>query len=215
MPPHARLPGCAKVGHVGGQPARQGFESPHPDQHRAAVAGPAGGRSVPLDVAFQELATRISHRNTGRVTNEPVADRLLARIAQDENLHMIFYRNLVAACLQLAPSQTMRAITDVVTTFQMPGDNLRDFKRKSLEIAMAGIYDLRQHHDDVLTPILRQWKVWELSGLGAEAEQAREELAAYLAGLDAAATRFDEKRAARAARTAARAPHDHEGSSLL
>ena len=30
-------------------------------------------------VAFQELATRISHRNTGRYSSDPVADRIMAR----------------------------------------------------------------------------------------------------------------------------------------
>ena len=29
-------------------------------------------------VTFQELATRVSHRNTGKACNEPVADQLLA-----------------------------------------------------------------------------------------------------------------------------------------
>ena len=37
--------GCAKVGHVGGQPARQGFESPHPDFAGPATARPPGGFS--------------------------------------------------------------------------------------------------------------------------------------------------------------------------
>ena len=46
-------------------------------------------------VSFQELATRVSHRNTGKFTDDPMADQLLARIAADENLHMIFYRNLL------------------------------------------------------------------------------------------------------------------------
>ena len=61
-------------------------------------------------VSFQELATRISHRNTGRYTEDPVCEQLLARIAQDENLHMVFYRNLLQAALELAPNETMRAI---------------------------------------------------------------------------------------------------------
>ncbi|MEV0104188.1 acyl-ACP desaturase, partial [Nocardia sp. NPDC050789] len=39
-------------------------------------------------VTFQELATRVSHRNTGRVCDDPIADRMLQRIAADENLHM-------------------------------------------------------------------------------------------------------------------------------
>src|SRR5680860_1368710 len=38
-------------------------------------------------VSFQELATRVSHRNTGKLTNDPVADQLLTRVAADENLH--------------------------------------------------------------------------------------------------------------------------------
>src|SRR5690606_9641535 len=38
-------------------------------------------------VTFQELATRISHRNTGIACQEPIAERMLQRIAADENLH--------------------------------------------------------------------------------------------------------------------------------
>ncbi|WP_074356600.1 acyl-ACP desaturase, partial [Mycobacteroides abscessus] len=51
-------------------------------------------------VTFQELATRVSHRNTGKACAEPVADELLKRISTDENLHMIFYRNMVSAGLE-------------------------------------------------------------------------------------------------------------------
>ncbi|MGH3712077.1 MAG: acyl-ACP desaturase [Micromonosporaceae bacterium] len=151
-------------------------------------------------VSFQELATRISHRNTGKATNDPDADRLLARIAQDENLHMVFYRNLLAAALELAPDQTMRAITDVVTSFQMPGHDLPGFQRKAAQIAVAGIYDARQHRDDVLLPVLRHWKVWDVSGLGPEGEQAREELGGFLDNLDQQARRFTERRDALKAR---------------
>src|SRR3712207_7275356 len=37
-------------------------------------------------VSFQELATRVSHRNTGTFTEDPIAEKLLARVAMDENL---------------------------------------------------------------------------------------------------------------------------------
>ena len=147
-------------------------------------------------VSFQELATRISHRNTGKITEDPIADQLLSRIAQDENLHMLFYRNLLAASLELAPNQAMRAITEVVKSFEMPGSTIENFTRKSVQIALAGIYDLRIHHDDVLAPVLRAWGVWDIEGLDAEGEQARQELADFLAGLDQAASRFEEKRTA-------------------
>ena len=33
-------------------------------------------------VTFQELATRVSHRNTGKACNDPVADRIAERITQ-------------------------------------------------------------------------------------------------------------------------------------
>ncbi|MER6170786.1 acyl-ACP desaturase [Streptosporangium sp. NPDC001681] len=154
-------------------------------------------------VSFQELATRISHRNTGKASQDPNCERLLARIAADENLHMLFYRNLLNAAFQLAPDQTMRAVTDVVTTFQMPGTGIEGFTRKAMTIAHAGIYDLRLHMDDVLQPVLRQWDVFNMKDLGAEGEKAREELAEFLDRLETTASRFVERREARRARQAA------------
>jgi acyl-[acyl-carrier-protein] desaturase len=156
-------------------------------------------------VSFQELATRVSHRNTGRLTDDPVADALLAKVAADENLHMIFYRNLLGAALELSPNQTMRAITDVVTTFQMPGTDIAGFQRKAVEMAIAGVYDLRQHRDDVVAPVLRFWKVFEVEGLDAEGEKAREELAAFMDDLETQASRFEDKRDRLQERLAARA----------
>jgi acyl-[acyl-carrier-protein] desaturase len=156
-------------------------------------------------VSFQELATRVSHRNTGKLTDDPVADALLAKVAADENLHMIFYRNLLGAALELSPNQAMRAITDVVTTFQMPGTDIAGFQRKAVEMAIAGVYDLRQHRDDVVAPVLRFWKVFEVEGLDAEGEKAREELAAFMDDLEAQASRFEEKRDRLQERLAARA----------
>ena len=74
---------------------------------------------------------------------------------------MLFYRNLLGAAFDLAPDVTMRAVCDVVKTFQMPGHTIENFGRKSVQIAMAGIYDLRIHHDEVVMPILRQLNVIE------------------------------------------------------
>jgi acyl-[acyl-carrier-protein] desaturase len=51
-------------------------------------------------------------------------------------------------------------------------------------VAKAGIYDLRVHRDDVVAPLLRYWRIFELEGLPPEAEAAREELSAVLAELD-------------------------------
>jgi acyl-[acyl-carrier-protein] desaturase len=156
-------------------------------------------------VSFQELATRVAHRNTGRISGDPVCEQLLSRIALDENLHMIFYRDLLDAAFEVAPDVAMRAVSDVARTFQMPGHGIENFARKSVQIAMAGVYDLRIHHDEVLTPILRKLKVLDRPGLAGDGARARDELAAFLTELDDSASRFVERRAAIQARSAATA----------
>jgi acyl-[acyl-carrier-protein] desaturase len=155
-------------------------------------------------VAFQELATRVSHRNTGRLAGDPTAESLLVRIAADENLHMIFYRNLLAAALEVRPDETMAAICDVVTEFRMPGHELPGFERAAATMAIGGIYNQRIHHDDVLMPVLRHLKVFDISDLGALGDEARHRLSRHLESLAAQAAHFDERQAARRARQAAR-----------
>ncbi len=166
------------------------------------TTGYDSGDKTPLQalayVSFQELATRVSHRNTGRASGCPVAERLLSRIATDENLHMVFYRNLMSAALDIDADQAMEAIRDEVVGFSMPGAGMADFVRSSVIMSKAGIYDLRQHHDDVILPVLRHWKVYERTGLGPRAEAARDELAAFVADLDIKATRFVERHRAKA-----------------
>ena len=156
---------------------REGFESDNRHSMLHSVAY----------VAFQELATRVSHRNTGHQSGDPVCDRMLARIATDENLHMVFYRNLLKAAFELAPDLTMQAVRDVVVNFRMPGHGMPGFERAAAQMAIGEIYNLRIHHDDVLQPVLRHLKVLEIDGLGPEGLKAQEELGMYMGGLDAEA----------------------------
>ncbi|MFE3321176.1 acyl-ACP desaturase [Nocardia sp. NPDC059195] len=155
-------------------------------------------------VTFQELATRVSHRNTGRVCDDPLADRMLARIAADENLHMIFYRNLCAASLDLAPDQTIEAINTIVQNFQMPGAGMPGWRRNGVLMAKHGIYDLRQHLEEVLLPVLRKWNIFERNDFGVRGERAREDLAAFLERLRGEVLRFEEQRDRSLARAAKR-----------
>ncbi len=171
------------------------------------------GYSTPYDkdmlhtvayVSFQELATRISHRNTGRISKDPVAEGLLQRVSLDENLHMIFYRNLFGKALDLAPNEAMRAITDVVSDFAMPGVGMPGFGRKAVQIALAGIYDQKQHIDEVVAPVLRAWNIFEREDITGEGALARDELAAFIAKSEEDANRFIEKRDAHFDRLVAR-----------
>ena len=163
-----------------------------------------GSFTDPLDglvyTSLQELATRIAHRNTGAYTKDPAIEKLTARIAVDENLHYVFYRELAKAALEIDPSAMMLAIKRQVIGFAMPGIEIPEFRAKAVEIAKHGIYDLRIHHDQVVLPVLfKHWKIDELDGLSEEAKQARQDVLDFLVGLDAMATMYEEKRAARMA----------------
>jgi acyl-[acyl-carrier-protein] desaturase len=156
----------------------------------------------PLDgvvyTTIQELATRIAHRNTGVYTKDPLIERLTARIATDENLHYVFYRDLGAAALEIDPSRMMLAIERQILGFEMPGLDIPAFKQKAIEMAKVGIYDLRIHRDEVVMPVLfKHWKIDQLEGLSDEAQRARDAVANYLSVLDAMATHYEEKRASR------------------
>jgi acyl-[acyl-carrier-protein] desaturase len=187
----------ARVAQVtaGFSPGQQGQGSIRPESMLDSV----------VYVTFQELATRVSHRNTGRACGEPVADQLLKRIAADENLHMIFYRGVAAAACDLAPDQAMRSITRILTNFQMPGFSIPNFRRNAVKIAVAGVYDPRQHLDDVVLPVLRKWRIFERDDLSGDGQRARDELALFLKRIDTEAGRFEESRARYLERAAARA----------
>ncbi len=147
-----------------------GYQTPYPNDMLHTVAY----------VTFQELATRISHRNTGKISQDAICEGMLARVALDENLHMLFYRNLMTEAIKMEPNATMRAITDVLTNFQMPGAGMPGWGRKSVQIALAGIYDLKLHLEDVIMPVLRAWGIFDLETLSNDGAAARDELAEYL-----------------------------------
>jgi acyl-[acyl-carrier-protein] desaturase len=155
-------------------------------------------------VTFQELATRVSHRNTGKVCNDPIADRLLQRIAADENLHMIFYRNMCEAALELSPDQALAAVGAVVENFRMPGQGMPDFRRNGVLMAKHGIYDLRQHLEEVVMPNLRKWRIFERNDFSAAGEARRDQLAAFLEDLQTKVVKFEEQRDRLLAREAAK-----------
>jgi acyl-[acyl-carrier-protein] desaturase len=142
-------------------------------------------------VTFQELATRVSHRNTGKACNESVADQLLQRVSADENLHMIFYRDVSAAGFDIAPNQAMHSLHKVLSNFKMPGYTIPDFRRKAVVIASGGVYDPRIHLDDVVMPVLKKWRIFEREDFTGEAARQRDELATLVEELEEACVKFE------------------------
>jgi acyl-[acyl-carrier-protein] desaturase len=125
--------------------------------------------------ALQELATRIAHHNTGRLLSDPAGRKIMTRVAADENLHHLFYRDLTSVALEIDPTTLVPAIDRQVRHFAMPGTGIPDFARHARTMADAGIYDFAAHHDQILVPVLlRHWRLDRLQGLKATADQARE-----------------------------------------
>ncbi len=156
-------------------------------------------------VALQELATRISHFNTGRHLNDPAGKAIMRRVAFDENLHFLFYRDAMDAALEIDPSAAVVAITNQVSSFAMPGVGIVDFDAHARTIANAGIYNLAIHHDQILKPVvLRAWNLPSLSGLSGVAEAARERLMKLVERIGRLGRRMVERRAARSAMRANR-----------
>ena len=147
-------------------------------------------------VALQELATRIAHYNTGERLEDPAGREVMKRVASDENLHYLFYRDIVTAALKVDASTTVEAIEHQVATFEMPGTGIDGFREHAKVIADAGIYDLAIHHDKILVPcVLRHWKLDQLTGLTDAAEKARDRLFKRMERIKRVADRLARKRA--------------------
>jgi acyl-[acyl-carrier-protein] desaturase len=146
-------------------------------------------------LALQELATRIAHHNTGKALPDTEGYTVMKRVAADENLHYLFYRDLVSAALEIDPSGMVEAIKRQVLTFEMPGTGIPGFAQHAKAIAGAGIYDLSVHHDSILRPVvLGNWNVEGRQGLTPEAEAARRRLVQFITRLGRASSKSKERR---------------------
>jgi acyl-[acyl-carrier-protein] desaturase len=165
----------------------------------AEVPRPVSPADALVYVSLQELATRISHGNTGRLLSDSAGRKIMARVAGDEFLHHVFYRDLTTALLQLDPSMAMLAIDRNVREFAMPGTGIPDFASHARAIANAGIYDFAAYHDLILQPVvIEHWGIESLEGLSPEAEQARERCLRHIGKVGKVARRATANREAKA-----------------
>ena len=154
-------------------------------------------------VAMQELATRIAHRNTGKLLEDRTGYEVMKRVASDENRHHLFYRDMVTAALEVDPSGMMCALERQVRTFEMPGTGIPDFNAHATAIARAGIYDFAIHHDQILVPVvLRHWGIEALEDLTPEAEVARAAMVKRIERIGRAGRRLASRRPPTAVETA-------------
>jgi acyl-[acyl-carrier-protein] desaturase len=162
----------------------------------AIVPEPESAADGMCYVAVQELATRISHRNTGTMLDKVGYD-VMMKLSTDENRHHLFYRDLVSKLLELHPSLAVEALERQIVNFAMPGVGIPGFAEHSKAIAQAGIYDFAIHHEKIIMPLVfRQWAIDKVEGLSANAEKARDNLMRHIERVGKVAKRQAERRAA-------------------
>ena len=117
--------------------------------------------------------------------------QLMAKISADENLHMIFYRDVSEAGFDLAPNKAMKSLHKILRNFQMPGFQVPEFRRKAVAIAVGGVYDPRIHLDEVVMPILKKWRIFEREDFTGKSAELRDDLALLVKELEAACDKFE------------------------
>lgn len=163
---------------------------------KAIVPEPPGAADGMCYVAVQELATRLSHRNTGTMLDDKVGYEVMMKLSSDENRHHLFYRDLVTKLIELDPSVAVEALERQVVGFSMPGVGIPGFAEHSRAIAQVGIYDFAIHHEKIIVPlIMRHWAVDKIEGLNSSAEKARESLMRHIDRVAKVAKRQADRRA--------------------
>jgi acyl-[acyl-carrier-protein] desaturase len=163
---------------------------------RAVVPKPPSVADTLVYAAFQELATNIAHRNTGRaLPSELRGKELMGLVAGDEMAHFRFYRDAVLSGLQVASSHMMNAIARQFLGFQMPGVGIPSFGSHARRVALGGIYDLAAYRELVMAPILNCWQLETVEGLDGTGEQARDAIRRHAGRLEALGKKGTARRA--------------------
>jgi acyl-[acyl-carrier-protein] desaturase len=127
--------------------------------------------------AFEERAAAIRYRNIAALGENPIVTAMAERIAADDELQSDFFADLVAAVLNLAPDQGVRAIADQVAAFAVPEVTLADGRSGTAVLAEAGIYDPAREAELVFAPLLARWNIFTRTDFEDSGMAARDELA--------------------------------------
>ncbi|MFT5834898.1 MAG: acyl-[acyl-carrier-protein] desaturase [Cognaticolwellia sp.] len=137
--------------------------------------------------SFQEIATQISHRRVGTLAkqagNKDLA-KMCGMIAADEGRHARAYMSFVDKIFEVDPSEMMLALADMMKKkIVMPAHNLREmglnigdsFLHFSNAAQRLNIYT-SQDYVDIMSKLLKDWKIDQITDLTGEAERARDYL---------------------------------------
>ena len=105
----------------------------------------------------------------------------MRRVAADETLHHLFYRDIVSAALDRHPDATVLAIDAQARHFAMPGLDMPELHEHAPAIADAGIYSMAILQRQVLAPVLLgHWRLDRLDGPTPDVDKARRRTLRFL-----------------------------------
>lgn len=140
--------------------------------------------------SFQEIATRISHLNVGKLARSVGAEKLYelsARIAGDEQRHARAYKYFLAKIMEVDPNEAILAFQDMMRKkITMPAMYMRErggqmgdsFKKFEAVATRSGVYT-GWDYVEILEELLRDWDIEHCTGLSPAARKAQD----YLCGL--------------------------------
>lgn len=165
-------------------------------QHLIRDGGDTGNDNDPyrtfVYTSFQEIATRISHLNVGKIARSVGAEKLYqlsAKIAGDEQRHARAYKYFIAKIMEVDTNEALLAFHDMMKKkITMPAMYMRErggqigdtFKKFEAVATRSGVYT-GWDYVTILEDLLKDWDIAHLSGLSPAAAKAQD----YLCGLPA------------------------------
>ena len=155
--------------------------------------------------SFQEIATRISHKNVARYASQQ-GDKLLAkmcgRIAADEQRHAKAYKMFMQKIIEVDPDNAVIAFYDMMRTkITMPavymrerGMELGETFRKFADVAERAKIYTPADYTDIMEHLNEYWDIENLKGLSDKAEAAQQYLCSLPDRYRKIAERFAGKR---------------------
>lgn len=138
--------------------------------------------------SFQERATKISHRNVGRIAKaegETALAGICNTIANDEARHEEAYKRFMDKIFEIDPHRAILAFQNMMKTMvKMPAARMTDgedphiFDKFTTVAQKLGVYTSRDYAD-IIEHLVSRWKIGTLAGLEGEGARAQD----YLGGL--------------------------------
>ena len=138
--------------------------------------------------SFQERATKISHRNVGRVATaqgDPTLAKICNQIANDEARHEEGYKSFMDRIFEIDPLGAIVAFGDVMKKMVvmparlMDDGETEDLYDKFMTVAQKLKVYTTIDYADIIDHLMNRWKISALSGLSGDAAKAQD----FLGGL--------------------------------